>query len=587
MRRPCPHCGVDHGALRGVPRLDVAEAAAGRSWLLKAERTSTAETVWYRDRPMRELSKRIEEAYAYVLAAAVRRIERFISEQVVGEAVKLSKARKRFHLLSPQQLALIQEILGEHHAALVAGMIDVEALPPAEAQRLLDRGVVAQDLAMVLAPVVKQDRPPDAMRMIDDAFLYGRDIAKRTQSARREIERLTYAEWKALPREPLTESERAALTWARNSAATKVKGLGNRVASDFATIAIEADRELRVEQERAIREEVAEGIAERKAWRKVASALGDRTGDWSRDLARIAATEQQEAMTEGQAAVMKRRAGGEDVRVAKRPNPDACEACLAAYTQNGRPRIFWLEELRANGSNVGKKRKDWKPTLGPLHPWCACELIEVPDGWGFDEAGDLMPEELLRSALRDLSLRKAARVTHRPRAYGVGSTLSIHVADPELRAVVEDVVRRTPAQVFRPDVGVLLITTDHRRQTTPLDDLDFAYWSGHEIRIQQGIDPARAARVLEHEIAHSLNVWLLRQLGSLDAVRDWHAKLDEVSRDEGRVSDYASREPIENAAEVLRLYLYQRGRLRLRWPRQFAMVHESMRGIWDLPSEGA
>lgn len=129
-------------------------------------------------------------------------------------------------------------------------------------------------------------------------------------------------------------------------------------------------------------------------------------------------------------------------------------------------------------------------------------------------------------------------------------------------------------------MGITFVTTDIPRVQNPLDEHDYAYWSGNEIRISQTLPAERIARVLPHEIGHSLNVYLIRQLGSIAAVKAWHASLDTISKDEGYVSDYALREPIENAAEVTMLYLYHRQRLMLRWPRQFAFVHKAYRKIW-------
>ena len=51
-------------------------------------------------------------------------------------------------------------------------------------------------------------------------------------------------------------------------------------------------------------------------------------------------------------------------------------------------------------------------------------------------------------------------------------------------------------------------------------------------------------------------------------------------REEGFVSDYAKREPIENAAEVTMFYLYHRKRLMIRAPRQFAFVHHAYRDMF-------
>lgn len=65
-----------------------------------------------------------------------------------------------------------------------------------------------------------------------------------------------------------------------------------------------------------------------------------------------------------------------------------CKYCIKAYTTQGigsKPRIFKLIDLIANGDNIGVKAKDWKPVLGPQHPWCRCNLRYIPKGYVWDE----------------------------------------------------------------------------------------------------------------------------------------------------------------------------------------------------------
>jgi hypothetical protein len=212
---------------------------------------------------------------------------------------------------------------------------------------------------------------------------------------------------------------------------------------------------------------------------------------------------------------------------------------------------------------------------------CACELIEVPSGWGFDDEGNLIP--LVMKGDFEWNLRKSLKRRKFVMTYGdsVGdSGITVRVSDPELREAIEEVVSRTPVQIFTRATGVTLITTDHGRPQNPMEENDYAYWAGNEIRIQQTIDPKKAQRVLEHEIGHSLNSWLYTKLGSVEAVRAWHEKLWKVSKREGWVSEYAKKEAIENAAEVTRLYLYHKPFLRRRYPSQFAMCHRAYSGMF-------
>lgn len=209
---------------------------------------------------------------------------------------------------------------------------------------------------------------------------------------------------------------------------------------------------------------------------------------------------------------------------------------------------------------------------------CECGLVNVPDGWEFDDDGRLMPIGLKRSEFLEYDLLKSETMT-----YGDSVPLkgvAIRIGDPLVYQAVEAVVKRTPIEVFDKRVGVTLITTDSPRSQNPLEEHDFAYWTANEIRIMQSLSADKIARVLPHEIGHSLNVYLLHQLGTVAEVRAWHAKLWKLSEEEGFVSDYAKNEPIENAAEVTMMYLYERKKLMLSYPRQFAFCHEAYRDIF-------
>jgi hypothetical protein len=154
------------------------------------------------------------------------------------------------------------------------------------------------------------------------------------------------------------------------------------------------------------------------------------------------------------------------------------------------------------------------------------------------------------------------------------------VSDPVKRAAVEAVINRTPPELFDKRVGVTLITHDHPRTENPMDDHDLAYWTGNEIRIATQLPAERIPEVLRHELGHSLNVYLMHKWGGTAPVRKWHNRLYQVSKREGFVSDYAKTLPIENAAETTKLYLYDRRRLVLHYPKTFAVLDAAYRDLW-------
>jgi len=191
----------------------------------------------------------------------------------------------------------------------------------------------------------------------------------------------------------LTDVEREAWIQARTRGAEYARGLGNIVDADMRDAVIEAwdgdlvtheaDREQRLIVREQIRTETAAAIAEGQGPAKLASRLGNLTGDWSRDWDRIAKTELQGAYNDA-VVITAVRQFGPDVGIARVPEAAACGDCRRVFLVDGKPRIWGVEELLDNGTNVGLKREEWKATLWPVHPRCRCSTMVVPQGMRFD-----------------------------------------------------------------------------------------------------------------------------------------------------------------------------------------------------------
>ena len=578
-----------------MDRLSIAQALVGTNVLLKAVH-QPGQITFGRYRAMRELNDKVAHTYEALLQKMMERVHASIEKEILdGQSLtRMGKSngfdgdswRAQFHTLTPEQERAIRGIIEDYHAGFIATTIDPALVPPDVIQRLIDTGIVPSDLNFVYQPTTPSEKPPERMDWIRDAYEYGSLMGgtKRFQE-KENVESLSLMSFeKRRKRRKIqtTPHEESAIDSAKHSAGIYCRGLGNRVASDFSTTAIEADHALRARMITEIKTHAEANIAKRDTWRKLASELGHKTGDWARDFQRIAATEKQRAMQQGFASSLTKREGDpEDIRVAKLPAPDACPDCNRLHLTAGPgspPRIFSLADLHANGTNVGKKRRTWRATVGPVHPWCGCELIHVPPGWGFNDDGEMVPKRMIRSAAdfeRDLMKSQHLAYTQTVPEHGC----AIRVGDPHVRSAIEEVIARTPEALFNKRVGVTLITTDIPRAQNPLEEHDLAYWTGNEIRLMQTINPDKVHRVLEHELGHGLNVHLLTKLGSVDKVKRWHKKLWAISKREGWVSDYAKREPIENAAEVTREYLYRRSRFMLRYPKQFAFVHRWYRDV--------
>jgi hypothetical protein len=556
--------------------MEIAEAIAGPHVLLKAEPVKYSERTFTLYRPLRELSAITQKIYEAQLDKMMREILKYIEKEVVMGSLDKADGPRSF---LPSWLQHITGLIKDYHLAFIATTIGPDFLPKGELQRLIDSGILPQDMGFTYQPS-PHELPPTPVDWVGESYDYGNVLGQAPgQRANAAIKAEDYPTFKKKKPPKLTEDELAARKWAQSSAATHVTGLGNTVADDFSTIAVEADSAQRKRFQSAIREELDSNIEHRKTWRELASELGHRTKDWARGFKRIAATEKQTAMQEGfVAGLIKREGDPDETYVAKQPAPDACPDCQRLHLINGVPKIFKLSVLIGNGTNVGKKRPAWQPVVGATHPWCGCEIVHVPSGWGFNEEGHMVPLSLRRSQLLAHDLRKSSNLTYTKIVPDKGC--AIRVGDPVKRMLIEQVIAQTPPEIFDKRIGVTLITTDHPRVQNPLHDHDLAYWTGNEIRLSITLKPERVPHVVRHELGHSLNVYLMNQWGGVEPVREWHKKLDRVSKDEGYVSDYAKVAPIENAAEATRLYLYDRKVFMLNFPRTFAMLHKAYRAIW-------
>lgn len=190
---------------------------------------------------------------------------------------------------------------------------------------------------------------------------------------------------------PLSVAEEEAVKIAKSRVAKRVVNLSQRMT-------------------KAVRHELARTLLEKGSAIETAAMLAKITGDASRDWLKIVVSELHTAVQEGKALAISKKFGG-DPLIYKRPRPDACPFCKALYLQKDylTPKVFRYSELIEKGSNESRKanpgiirgvRKsdDWQPVIGTLHPFCQCELHHLPEGYGFDSQGGLVPTGKLSKA---------------------------------------------------------------------------------------------------------------------------------------------------------------------------------------------
>lgn len=174
----------------------------------------------------------------------------------------------------------------------------------------------------------------------------------------------------------LNDHEKQMVKSIREQSFQAVKGLGQRVAGNFTNIISAEDIKNRANYETILRNELTEGVLNRKSVAEIIRELGLKTGDWERDLGRLVETESHNAYETGRASEYFEKYG-QDVEVYKDVYAGACKYCIEAYLTGGigsEPKIFKLSSLQLNGTNIGRTPKDYLATLTSLHPHCRCTM---------------------------------------------------------------------------------------------------------------------------------------------------------------------------------------------------------------------
>lgn len=120
------------------------------------------------------------------------------------------------------------------------------------------------------------------------------------------------------------------------------------------------------------------------------SALNGQVKDWSMRWKMIVTTELSRASNYGALDAIFQNNKGQDpkeIYVYKvGPNDGAtCKYCKRFWFMSDgvTPKVYKLSELIANGTNIGRKQRDWKPTVDVTHPNGRHTLVQLQSGWGF------------------------------------------------------------------------------------------------------------------------------------------------------------------------------------------------------------
>lgn len=291
-------------------------------------------------------------------------------------------------ILSPQQVFEVMSILDRYALVFIAHHIGPSTLTDSEKQLLSKSGV---DFSKISSDQSK----------VSQAFKFGL-LSSALGDAR--AKKMTYNQFlqylKSGKMIPLTSLENAAIKTLQYQTRTDLDKFISRIKGDVSDKLVYANKKKNsVKHSKEVTAAVKSAIENRKGIQHVISELGHSTGKWNRDLGRIADFVMHTAMDEGRAAMYERQ-GGKQSLVYKDVYDGACKHCIRLLLTGGvgsQPILFSLDQLKANGTNVGRKAIDWKAVVGPIHPWCYDSETEVLTNQGWKYFKDVTLKELFLS----------------------------------------------------------------------------------------------------------------------------------------------------------------------------------------------
>lgn len=261
--------------------------------------------------------------------------------------------------LSPQQINELLTIIHLNQALLISEQFGLEFLSEYDKSLLELNGVDWEQLYNPLNDSIYQSFH---LGMLAQAF---HDAKAMNKMSYRDI----YQYIKDGQYIPITLREQLVLNSIKSQSLSDIRSLNGRIFQDLNNILTNQSLE---SQRQFLKEEIEEGMKKKKTLRDIANTIHEKTGDWNRDFDRIVEYQCNTAYQQGRALFLE-QTEGEDVEVWKRVFESACKHCLSLYTTEGylsEPKVFRFSELKANGSNIGRKVIDWKPVIGSTHPYC-------------------------------------------------------------------------------------------------------------------------------------------------------------------------------------------------------------------------
>lgn len=275
-------------------------------------------------------------------------------------------------ILTPEQQQQLLKLIQRNHIGFIASSLGTAFLSNDDVKLLEDYGINAFQL----------------YNTYSDKLLASFHLGQLAAALRNESNNIHLKDFQQyLKNNPLqlTKREEYVLDSVKRQALSDIKGIGSKIFQDVTNVLNENSR---INQEQLIRNEIITGTEKKQSIRNISNEIASKTGDWSRNFDRIVEYVSNTAFQEGKAEYLI-KTYGDDVLVWKRVYNSACKHCIKLYLTNGlgsKPIVFTLSQLRANGTNIGRKTSEWKAVVGSTHPYCRCSLNYHDPAYDWNEA---------------------------------------------------------------------------------------------------------------------------------------------------------------------------------------------------------
>ncbi len=276
-------------------------------------------------------------------------------------------------ILSPNQVAELMALMDNYFNVFIVHNVGSDFLSDTQKDTLLRAGI---DITM-------------GMSHPEEAFKFGILSQMMNEDS---VKHMSYGQFKNYVVDnrfrPLNSFEQATIQSLNYQTVSDLERAKAKMQGQVRDSLVFADKQNNtVKHSNIVTEAAEDAIRHNKSISTAISDIGHKTKQWDKDLGRIVDYVMHTAFDEGRAAEITRKEGS-GAMVYKDVYQGACAHCqrlLLTGAVGSAPKLFKLSELTANGTNVGKKVKDWKATLGPVHPWCRCTLMNTPFGFTEDQ----------------------------------------------------------------------------------------------------------------------------------------------------------------------------------------------------------